>query len=99
MAHNDFTLGALVRLSINITQGGTLVDPSEVTITVEEPDGTEITTNTAGNVVQESTGVYYYDYDAQKSGACEYRWVTTAPQGAIEGYFSVLPSRIDTLNP
>jgi len=97
MPHREFTLGSLVRLTIAVTQDGNPVDPTTVTVIVEEPDGNEITVvGIGGGLVNPAVGTWYYDYDAAKAGTVEYRWKTAAPQGASESYFVVPASRVST---
>jgi len=99
MAHREFTFGALVRLRVQAAQDGVLVDPTEVTIIIEEPDKVEVTetyNGGTGNVQKEETGIYFFDYSADKAGTVQYRWKTTSPQGAKENYFVVPPSRVAT---
>jgi hypothetical protein len=94
----EYEFGAQVRLSITVKQAGVLLDPSgEVTIILEEPDGTEITKiydGGAGDVVRSSVGSFYYDHTITKVGIHEYRWKTASPIGVRESYFVALASRV-----
>ena len=94
----EYEFGAQVRLSITVKQSGSLLDPSgEITIIIEEPDGTETTEiydNGNGNVQRSDVGAYYYDWTISKVGIHEYRWKTASPIGVRESYFVALASRV-----
>lgn len=91
-----FCKGALVRVEGSWTDvaTNTAVDPATITLRVKAPSGTETTYTLAGeDVVQDSSGHYHCDVDADESGPWSYRWETTSPQSAVEGGFSVDGSR------
>lgn len=95
MSAQTFTLGQLVRLNATFTQNSALVEPSTVTLIIDEPDGVELVLGSTSIVNPgASTGLYYYDYSADKPGPVEYRWKSAAPQGAKENYFIVEASRV-----
>lgn len=91
---NSFTLGQLVRMTATFAQNSTAVDPAVVTLIVEEPDDNVLTISST-QFTNPSVGTFYYEYDAAKSGLVEYRWKSTAPQGAKESWFTVDKSRVD----
>ena len=92
---NEFTYGELVRLTATFTQNSTLLDPSTVTLIVDEPNSTGlVVTNASTSMVNPSVGTFYYDYDASSTGLIEYRWKSASPQGARESWFTVAQSRV-----
>lgn len=55
-----------------------LTDPTTVTLTVRDPDGTEASyTYAGGTISKESTGVFYRDHDFTKAGRHIERWTAT----------------------
>jgi hypothetical protein len=53
---------------------GDPADPSNVTLTIREPDGT-IITKTGGEISNPTVGTYHFDHTiAAKPGRCVYRW-------------------------
>lgn len=91
----EYTFGAQVELRITVRQGGVLTSPAEVTLIMEEPDGTETTRTLGGaTVTEESTGIFTTDWTITQVGIHEYRWKTTNPIGAKESYFVALASRV-----
>ena len=76
MAYNTYTRGNVVRMTGTFTSGGTLTNPTTVTLVLEDPEGDEESL-TPSNV---STGVYRYDYTIGETAALaprgwwKYRW-------------------------
>jgi len=71
---------------------GVLVDPSSVTLTIEDPDGT-VTTPAPTN---QSTGVYQHSLDLDLAGDWDYRWEGDTTEGAAvcEGRICVIASSV-----
>ena len=92
---NTFTYGELVRLTATFSQNSTALNPGTVTLIIDEPNSTGLTiTSASTSMVNPSTGTFYYDYDASSTGLIEYRWKSSAPQGARESWFTVAKSRV-----
>lgn len=93
---NQYSKGDLVRCSAAFaTSAGTATNPSVVRCQVTDPAGTT-TTYTYGTdaaLVRASTGNYYVDVDANRSGTWRYRFYSTGTgQAADEGAFKVKDS-------
>lgn len=69
-------------------QGGTLLNPSSVTLTITAPDGT-VTTPSATNT---AVGMYKYDLVATQAGLHSLRWATTGPATAYTDLVDVRPA-------
>jgi hypothetical protein len=84
-----YEIGDGVRLSVTFTNttSGDFVDPTTVTLTIQQPDGTAA----AGVVVTRSaTGKYHADFQPGDPGVYRYRWAGTgAYPAAAEGAFTV----------
>ncbi|WP_068925026.1 phage head-tail connector protein [Planobispora rosea] len=80
-----YAYGSAVRLTQEVRSGGELVDPASITLTIRLPDGT----TTSPTPVNDSVGVYHYDYTPTQAGRHIARWVTTGPVGAAEEPFDV----------
>lgn len=84
--------GDTVRLATTFTVGSTLTDPTAVSLTVREPDGTS-TTLTYGDdaeLVKDSTGTYHADIVADALGLWTWKWEGTGTAAGIdEGDFTV----------
>ena len=72
---------------------GVLVDPSTVTLTVEDPAGTE-TAWTGGDLTHPSTGVYRRVVELDQAGNWRWRWVGETANGTAvdEGVICVKAS-------
>ena len=98
VAPNPYQLDTTVQLNGTFTEadGVTLVDPTTVTIAVQDPTGviTEYTVVTTPAVVRVSTGIYYLQIEPTISGVWIYKWQgagvlnVTSP----DTYFTVQPS-------
>lgn len=81
MAINAYDKGDKIRIQGTFKDiDGALVDPTTVTFTAKDPDGTISTLTT----VRSSVGVYYADLSLTKAGTYFYRSVGTAPAVAAE---------------
>ena len=68
-----------------------LADPTQVYVSVREPDGLLTTyTHGGGDTVKDGTGEYYLYINANKPGKYSVRWFATGTnQAATEDYFTV----------
>ena len=94
---NSYDVGDLVRVTGTLTDSASdEVDPTAITITVKEPDGTE-TDYVYGvdvEVVKSATGIYYMDVSATDAGYWWYRVQSTGTgQASGENSFHVKTSR------
>jgi len=85
-------LGDLRRLSVVFTDlAGATLDPTAVSLTVTEPDGTTTVKTLADGVVNDpgAGGALYYDFSIAKAGRHTVRWAGTGAlqaAGASEFY-------------
>lgn len=75
---NHFSAGSLVKLTSTFQDADeVLFNPTDVKITIEDPNGT-ITTyeyGVDGGLIKDSTGIYHIDVDTTgKPGTWHYRW-------------------------
>ena len=95
---NTYDIGDRVRCECEFKLDETLTDPSSVVFRMKTPDG-ETTSYTYGDgseVVRESEGVFYVDWDVSAAGGHYYRWEGdgVALKAVSEGAFSVRTSRV-----
>ena len=77
MVTSAFDIGDLKTLSVTFTNiAGANTDPTSVTLTIKEPDGT-ITTKIveSGGVIKDSTGKYHFDFAITKAGRHIVNWL------------------------
>jgi hypothetical protein len=55
---------------------GNLVDPSSIEFEIKGPNDTTYTVHTIGDIVKESTGIYYIDITFDTPGKFDYSWFT-----------------------
>ena len=84
-----YDIGDLVTLTGTFTDAptnGTVHDPTTVSVTIREPDGTATTYvyGTDAEVTKASTGVYNCDWSIDQSGQHFYRWFATGTGQASE---------------
>lgn len=72
-----------------------LVDPSTISLVITLPDGTTVS-KVKADLTAESTGVYTYAYTITMDGAHRYKYSSTGPVSAKEGYFPVKPVQVPT---
>ena len=93
---NQYLVGNSAVITVNITVGNVLTDPTELQITIENPDKTIITTYVYGvttDIIKVSTGIYKIIIDLEEVGIWRYRWSSNSPNtGAVEGVIVVNPS-------
>ena len=81
-----YDVGDAVRLTAQfVNADGDPADPTEVTLTLQHPSGTQVITGPNSDGV----GSYYYDLILNEAGTWMYRWagtgaVTTAEEGQLE---------------
>lgn len=87
MVTTAYDIGDARRLSIAFTNlAGAAADPTAVTFTMREPDGTETAYVYGANaeLVKSGTGAYYVDWAIGQAGRHVYRWVGTGTVAAAE---------------
>ena len=94
---NGFEPTSRIRIRARIKNwDGDLANPTTLQCTVHEPDGTNTTFvwNTDTELVRESTGEFYIDWDADQSGLHKYRWQAGGTiVAAFGGSFNIRQSR------
>lgn len=94
---NTYQTGETVRLRAkSANEYGSAIDPdTSITITVDDPDGTEKVA--AEDMTQDDTGLYYYDYDIASdatAGTWNYEVITThGTNVTIEGDTFIVAAR------
>ncbi|MFI7643739.1 head-tail connector protein [Nonomuraea sp. NPDC049400] len=86
---STYGVGAVVRLSTSVRDSTqTLVNPASIQLTIQLPDAT-----TAGpfTPINDSTGIYHYDYTTTATGRHIARWATVTPTSNDEEPFEVAP--------
>lgn len=80
-----FDHGDVIRLKTTIEELGTAADPGTLVLTILKPDGSTVTYTygTDADVVRNTTGVYYVDYEIDQPGRHRYSWTST---GAAQAY-------------
>jgi hypothetical protein len=79
-------IGAAHRLTTEVRSNGILINPTSISVTIQLPDAT---TDGPFAPVNDSIGVYHYDYTPATAGRHIARWVTSNPAGANEEPFEV----------
>lgn len=78
-----YNQGEIARLRITFTlTDGTLVDPTTVTLTVQDPANTQ--TIYSGTITRESLGKYHQDFTVALAGVYLYRWEGQGGVSVIE---------------
>ena len=73
--------GSQKRMTVTFTDvNGTAVDPTEIVLTIREPDGALVSKSLgAAELTKSGTGIYYYDHTiAAKPGRHVVHWQGTA---------------------
>lgn len=86
---NTYDIGDLIRLWIEYRNADTkaLVDPTEITLLILQPDGVELSYTLSGQeIVRASDGRYSYVFNTtgRPSGLYRWRWVSTGQGQAGE---------------
>lgn len=92
----SLNVGDLAHIAATFTDlDGTATDPTEVTLEIQEPDGTNTSkTWGAGQVIRAGTGDFYFDFTVTQSGQHLYRWSASgALVGVDPGAFLVEPDQ------
>lgn len=80
----------LLHATYRSLQSGAMVDPTTVTLTLLPPDGESVTKTLAdGDITRSSRGVFEFVYTPPADGHYDFRWETTSPASAREGFFEV----------
>jgi hypothetical protein len=92
-----YVAGQAVRLPVQVKDptSGLLVDPQTLALTVTLPDGTSVS-HLLVDLTRLAAGSYEYVYTPPSPGHYGYRYVSTAPNGGLEGQFDVLPADVFT---
>jgi hypothetical protein len=78
MTTNRYTVGTLVRIkgSITTVEGSTPIDPTDISLELELPDGTLV--DLTPGIVHDGTGLYHADYTPTSlTGLYQYEWAAT----------------------
>ena len=88
--------GQGIRLSGTFTVGGSLTDPTTVSLILRDPSGNEGTyTAAGGQVSSDATGIHYMDHTVDEAGIWMYKWIGTGAVIAVkESFFAVVDSII-----
>lgn len=95
---NQYLRGQTIRFTAKFYDlTDTLADPTTITLTVEDPSGTETSYTYSSDVQKTSTGIFYYDLTLGNTlGVYNYEWVGTGTVKAInEDSFRVVARRKD----
>jgi hypothetical protein len=84
---SNIDTGDVIRLSVvfkNLNK--VAVDPSQVNLTIKQPDGVlvEYQYSVGVNIVKASVGNYYCDFLVTQEGMTYYKWVATGTVNAAE---------------
>lgn len=89
----QFALGAVIRIPLTIRNlAGADVDPTALTLTVHEPDSTDViyVFGTDIELVKDSAGDYHVDHPTLLSGVYRYKWLGSGNNsGACTGVFVI----------
>ncbi|HUY68594.1 MAG TPA: hypothetical protein VMV79_04770 [Alphaproteobacteria bacterium] len=93
---NFYDCGDVVRLSADFSDiGGTLADPSAITLRVKQPDATVAVYTYPSDVMRDGAGAYHYDLSISEPGDWYYRFEGSgAVQAASESLFHVYKSNV-----
>jgi hypothetical protein len=100
---STYDIGDVVRVTATFTTStgnSTGVDPAAVHLHLETPSGV-VTSQTysaaTGDVVKDTTGVYYIDITTTEAGIYEQRFTSTGTvTTSVENWFSVRNRRVTT---
>lgn len=98
---NSYGVGNLIRLSVTFTElvGQTPIDPTDVTLYIQNPDGTvDEFTYLDSQIVRDGVGLYHYDLPNPESGYYYYRFEGSGTiVAASNGQFNSIPSPFGSL--
>lgn len=92
---NKYVIGSEVRFIASPFRNsdGVIADPTNIVLTIKQPDGTDATAHYPGDIVKDSVGVYHYDFVPAQAGSHFYRWESTGSVVAVdERQFIITPS-------
>ena len=90
-----FDVGDQVRVSVTFTttNGGTNVDPTNVTLKIKKPNGQVLQYIYPSGISKDFVGIYYRDFEVTDSGRYYYRWEGDGENpSATESWFVVKES-------
>jgi hypothetical protein len=94
---NEYGLGDLVRITGTFENAaGVDIDPTSVFVKYKDPSGNETSLEFGvdAEVVQDATGIYHVDVDANEAGDWPYRFESTGTgQAGRETEFSIRVSK------
>lgn len=84
--YNEYDIGDLIRLDVDITMSGTYLDPSHLSLQVLDPRGITHTFiyGQTGTFIKEDTGKYYLDFYVAYSGQYKYRFYSSGTAWGAE---------------
>lgn len=89
MTINTYVVGTVVRLSAAFVSGTVAIDPTTITLLIEDP--LRVSTSYSGAAItRDAAGVYHCDYTTTAEGRHRYRWIGTGSVSAGEGQFDVV---------
>jgi len=103
MAETVYDFGDIARLAVTFKvpdAAGTLTDPTDVTATVRQPDGTTASYTLSTGIIHDSTGAYHLDVPLDLAGSWTYKFVGTGTAADVgAGTFYVRPDiTADSIN-
>jgi hypothetical protein len=83
--------------SCDFESDGVLIDPTTVTLVIQQPDGTTVTyTYALAQITRVSTGVYRKSlFEFTQVGRYDINWITTGPKIVVYDYFNVPETAFD----
>lgn len=90
---NTYNIGDTVYLPSTFAVSGVATDPTTITLTIKEPDGTSTDyTYALSQVTKSATGIYYKNFSPDQVGMHFYCWTGTGTVAtAQEDWFMVKP--------
>lgn len=98
MAHDPIDVDESLVLTAEFrdTETDALVDPSTVSVTLRQPDGTLVSYGYPADVEKESVGVYQLIHDFDQAGTWRWRWTSTGAGKAVNnGEVYVRPNPLE----
>lgn len=84
--YNDYDIGDLVRLDVEITISGTYVDPNYLALFVTDPNDDVFTFiyGTTGTFIRDGLGKFHLDYYLRYPGQYKYRFYSSGTAWGAE---------------
>jgi hypothetical protein len=83
VAVTAYDIGDIARITFTPTIGGQPVDPTTVTLTVDQPDRTELVYSGA-SITKDAVGQYHCDVPVTQAGQVKYRWTGTGANATVD---------------